>query len=324
MLEETCHRLHPLVSWENIVVVAGQEHASHVRRILPTLPRQNLLLEPCSRNTAPCIGLAALHIQRRCPEAVMIVLPADHAVGNPRAFRLVLKTAVATAREQGGLVTIGLTPTRPETGYGYIRTGLEVEEKRTALWVRSFQEKPSRQQAQRFVASGEYLWNSGMFVFQVSTILQALRQFLPPVYHGLARIVGSQKQKARVLRSEYQRLPSISIDYGVMEKVCQTDSSLRLAVVPGNFGWSDVGSWDALAAFWPKDTEGNAVEGKAVLVDTRGAVVLSPSRLVALVGVADVIVIDAGDAVLVCRRSRAQDVRRVVEELEKRGLRWYL
>ena len=165
MLEETCRRLRPLVPWENIVVVAGQEHASHVRCILPTLPRQNLLLEPCSRNTAPCIGLAALHIQRHCAEAVMIVLPADHAIGNPRAFRMTLKTAVATAREQGCLVTIGVTPNHPETGYGYIRAGAEVAEKRNALWVRSFHEKPSRRQAERFVSSGEYLWNSGMFVF---------------------------------------------------------------------------------------------------------------------------------------------------------------
>lgn len=324
MLEETCHRLRPLVPWGNVVVVAGQEHASHVRCILPALPRQNLLLEPCGRSTAPCIGLAALHIQRRCPEAVIIVLPADHAIGDPRAFRLVLKAAAATAREQECLVTIGVTPTHPETGYGYIRVGAEVEGKRNALWVRSFHEKPSRRQAEQFVASGEYLWNSGMFVFQVSTILQALRQFLPPVYHGLARVVGSQKRKAQALRYEYQRLPSISIDYGVMEKVCQTNTSLRLAVMPGDFGWSDVGSWDALAAFWEKDARGNAVEGKAVLVDTREAVVLSPSRLVALVGVEDVIVIDAGDAILVCRRSQAQEVRRVVEALEKRGLRRYL
>ena len=324
LLEETCRRLRPLVPWENVIVVAGQKHASHVRRILPALPRQNLLLEPCGRSTAPCIGLAALHIQRRCPEAVMIVLPADHAIGDPRAFRLVLRTAIATAREQECLVTIGVTPTHPETGYGYIRTGAEVEGKRNALWVRSFHEKPSRRRAERFITSGEYLWNSGVFVFQVSTILRALRQFLPPVYHGLTRIVGSQRRKVQALRSEYQRLPSVSIDHGVMEKVCQADTPLRLAVVPGDFGWADVGSWDALAAFWQKDAKGNAVEGKAVLIDTHAAVVLSPSRLVALVGVEDVIVIDAGDAVLVCHRSQAQEVRRVVEELEKRGLRRYL
>jgi len=325
MLGETCRRLCPLVLWDNVMVVAGQEHASHVRRILPALSRQNLLLEPCGRNTAPCIGLAALHIQRCCPEAVMVVLPADHAIGNPKAFRLVLKTAIATAREQECLVTIGITPTRPETAYGYIRTGAAVTGKRNALWVRSFHEKPSRRQAERFVSSGTYLWNSGMFVFQVSTILRALRQFLPAVYQGLTRIVGSQNRKGKAsLRAEYQRLPSISIDYGVMEKVCQTSTPLRLAVIPGDFSWSDVGSWDALAAFWEKDARGNAVEGKAVLIDAHNVFVLSSSRLVALVGIKDVIVIDAGDAILVCHRSQAQDVRRVVEELEKRGLRRYL
>jgi mannose-1-phosphate guanylyltransferase len=295
-----------------------------VRRLLPTLPRRNLLLEPCSRNTAPCIGLAALHIRRRCPEAVMLVLPADHAIGNPQAFRLVLKTAVDAAWQQECLLTIGVTPTHAETGYGYIRTGVAVEPKKRVLWVRSFHEKPSRRQAERFVARGEYLWNSGMFVFQVTKILQALRQFLPPIYHGLARVMGLPKQQAQTLRREYQRLPSISIDYGVMEKVCQAGSFLRLAVVPGDFGWSDVGSWDALAAFGQKDAAGNVVEGKAVLIDTRRIVVLSPSRLIALIGVEDLIVIDAGDAILVCRRSQAQEVRRVVAELEKRRLRGYL
>ncbi len=325
MLEETCRRLRPLVPWDNVIVVAGQEHASHVRRLLPALPQQNLLLEPCGRNTAPCIGLAALHIQRRCPEAVMVVLPADHGIGNPKAFLLGLKTAVVTAREKECLVTIGTTPTRPETGYGYIRTGAMVAGKRNALWVRSFHEKPSHRQAERFVSSGAYLWNSGMFVFQVSTILRALRQFLPTVYQGLTRIVRSQNRKGQAsLRAEYQRLPSISIDYGVMEKVCRMSTPLRLAVIPGDFGWSDVGSWDALAAFREKDARGNTVEGKAVLIDAHNAFVLSPSRLVALVGIKDVIVIDAGGATLVCHRSQAQDVRRVVEELEKRGLRRYL
>jgi mannose-1-phosphate guanylyltransferase len=211
--------------------------------------------------------------------------------------------------------------------------------------VRSFHEKPSYDRAKRFVASREYLWNSGIFVFGVSTILRAFGQYLPPLYEGLIRIVEAREPNVNTLRAEYRRLPSISIDHGVMEKVGlgrrrgagerqgrtlgkgstpAREPPLRLAVVPGQFSWSDVGSWDALATFWREDRHGNAVEGEAVLIDTRGAAISSPTRLVALLGMEDVIVIDSGDAVLVCPRWRAQEVRRVVEELEKRGLNRYL
>ncbi len=338
MIEETCLRLRPLVPWDRIFVVAGEEHASEVSRLLPALPPDNLLLEPYGRGTAPCIGFAALHIQDRSPGALMVVLPADHAIGRPRAFRQALRVAISMAREPFYLVALGVAPTRPETGYGYIRVGAKLKGQRgkfRLFEVRSFHEKPSLQKARRFLASGEYLWNSGIFVFRAETLLRALGEFLPLVHKGLTHAFRSMKGGSkRALRRVYRQLPSISIDRGVMEKVGpkshltgglgEGKDSLRLAVVAGDFGWSDVGSWDALAAFWKKDRRGNAIRARAVLVDTDRAVVFSPSRLMALLGVRDIIVVDTEDAVLVCHSSQAQDVRRVVEILAQRGWHHYL
>jgi mannose-1-phosphate guanylyltransferase len=333
MLEDTCRRLRPLVSPKNLLIVAAREHAPHVRRLLPDLPRGNLLLEPFGRGTAPCIGLAALHVERRCPGALLVAVPADHVVEGEAGLRRVIRSALSLAREEDSVVTVGITPTRAEPGYGYIRRGRRVGGRggERAWWVQGFFEKPSRRRAARLVRDGAYLWNSGMFVFRAATALRAMREFLPAVHAELTRAVGAGRERARALRSAYERLPSVSFDRGVMERLCRRGGGVggrsgrrfRAAVVEGDFGWSDVGSWDAIAALGRADGRRNLAAGRAVFVDTRGATVMSSSRLVALVGLEDVIVVDTEDALLVCRRDRGEDVRRVVDELTARGWHAY-
>lgn len=313
MLAETVMRISPPVPRDRVLVVTGRAHAATVRRQLPRLPRRALLIEPEARNTAAAIALAALRVARRTPDAVMAVVPADHAIGDVRAFRRDLTLALKIAARSPVLVTIGLRPARPETGYGYLRLGAPVRGTRgRAACVTAFIEKPSRTRAAALLAQRNVLWNSGIFAWRVTTILDALRAYLPAVVGPLERGAGHH------LATIYPRLPSISIDRGVLER------AERVVAVRGRFPWSDVGSWASLAALWSGDNGRNAVRGLALPIDSRGCLVDSPERLVAILGVDDLVVVDTPDAVLVCRKDRAQDVRLVVEALRRRGLARYL
>jgi mannose-1-phosphate guanylyltransferase len=320
LLAATVGRLPPLAKPKETFVVCGPAHAAAARRMLPKLPEQNFIVEPCARNTAPCVGLAALHVARRDPQGIMAMLPADHHISRPGAFR----DAIAAAAElagRGAIATIGIKPSRPETGYGYLKIGPRVaargrKGKGPAHKVERFVEKPDLVTAARYLADGGYLWNSGIFAFRADVILEEIRRAMPVLGEQLDAIdaafgtPGYKKTLARI----FPECPSISIDYGVMEK------SKRIAVVPADFGWSDVGSFAALPDVRPTDRLGNVAEGDAVVVDSHNAVVIARGgRPVAVVGLDDVIVVDAGDAVLVCRRDRAQDVRQAVEELTRRG-----
>jgi mannose-1-phosphate guanylyltransferase len=288
-----------------------------VRRQLPRLARAQVLAEPVGRNTAPAIALAALRIAKQAPQACMIVVPSDHVIGAGPRFARTMARAVEVAERSGALVTLGIRPTRPETGYGYIRPGARLSgESGGTAWVDAFIEKPSLPRARRLVA-GRAFWNSGMFVWRVDRILDELQRHLPDVLEPLARAVrrGGAGQLARA----YRRIPAVSIDTGVMEH------ATRVAVVPATFPWSDVGSWAAAGELWRRRAPaGNASRGRVIAVDSRGCVVDSPERLVALLGVEDLVVVDTPDAVLVCRVDRAQDVRRVVGELQRQGLGRYL
>ena len=313
LLQATAHRLRGVVPASQILIVTHREHAAEVRRQLPGIPCANVLSEPMGRNTAPCLALAALEIARRAPAATFVCLPADHTIAYPPAFRATLREAFARAQQEHCAVTIGIRPTTPETGYGYIRLGLRLGGR--ASWVRAFVEKPSRARAQRFVASGEYVWNSGMFVWRADTVFGLLDRYLPQMMTALrAAAAQPHRRRREALARAYARLTPVSIDYGIMEKAS------RVLVVVGDFGWSDIGSWTALADI-KVDTRRQA---PVVAVNASRYVVSNPERLVALVGVDDVIVIDTPDALLICRRDCAQDVRRVVDELERRGLRTYL
>lgn len=321
MLAATVARLPPLARLDRTFVVCGPAHARLARRLLPGLPRENLLVEPCARNTAPCVGLAALHVARRDPRGVLVVLPADHHVARPAAFREALAAAAAVA-DQGSICTIGLKPTRPETGYGYLKLGPRLavrgagRRKLQPHKVARFVEKPDAPTAARYLADGAYLWNSGIFAFRADVILEEIERSLPALREQLDLIgaaLGTSRAQ-RVLAKVFPDCPSISIDYGVMEK------SDRIAVVPADFGWSDVGSFAALPEVRPMDARGNVAEGEAFVLDGRDDVVLARGgRPVAVVGLDGVVVVDAGDAVLVCHRDRAQDVRKAVDELKRRG-----
>jgi len=317
LLQETVARVRPLVALECIVVVTGREHAAAVGEQLPELPAANILVEPMGRNTAPCIALAAEWIHRRAPESAMVVMPSDHAIGNASAFRRTLRRAFEVAERGDSLVTLGIKPTHPETGYGYIHAGGAIDHRRPRVCrVARFREKPPPAVARRFVASGQYLWNAGIFVWRAATIRSCLQRHLPQVTAALAKVRFSTGS-TRVAATVYRGLPSVSIDVGVMEPASRARDT-EVAVVQCDCGWSDVGSWAALPAVWGRDRHGNAARGSTVLLESSGMTVYAATRLVATLGVRDLVVVETPDAVLVCPARRAQDVRLVVDALRRR------
>jgi mannose-1-phosphate guanylyltransferase len=317
LIAATLRRLAPLVPPERVWIATGMRLVEGTAAALPSVPRAHFLAEPLPRNTAPCIGWASATIQRLDPDAIVAVLPADHFIGDEPAFRAVLARAIEVAAD-GWLTTIGIVPTRPETGYGYIEVGDAIGEGAHA--VRRFVEKPTREKAESFVAGGQHLWNAGMFFFRASVMQGAIAAHLPALAEGLARIdaAAGGADEARALAEVFPTLPSISIDHGVMEK------AQRIAVVPGSFDWNDVGSWQVTWEMSTHDGNGNAVPAGTVAVDARNNLVRDmstggSSKRWALVGVSDLVIVETDDAVLVIPRERAQDVRLVVDALNARG-----
>jgi mannose-1-phosphate guanylyltransferase len=317
LIAETVARLHGIAAAKDVLCVCGKLHASAAQK-LAGLRKANVLIEPVARNTAPALALASVHVAARAPKGVIIALPADQHIGAPGKFREVLLEAVQVA-EQGRIVTIGLTPTRAETGYGYIQLGGPLTGR--AREAKAFVEKPDAETARRYVASGEYLWNGGIFVFRADVMLEALARHMPQMAPGLEALrgaVGTQRYRG-VLARTFKAWPSISIDYAVAEK------SPNMAVIPGDFGWSDVGSFAAISEIRDKDAQGNVVSGNgALVIDASGCVVLAGDRPVAVIGLKDIVVVDAGDAVLVVPKEKSQDVRKAVEGLKARRLERYL
>ncbi|MBN2495317.1 MAG: mannose-1-phosphate guanylyltransferase [Deltaproteobacteria bacterium] len=315
MLRATAERVLPLCGWERLLVVASRSHARPIRRILPELPAGNLLIEPCPRNTAPAVGLASLAVHMRDPDGYLAVLPSDHIIRPAGSFRGLLRAAFRAARS-GALVTLGVRPTRAETGYGYIRVGTRLSEvhRKPVFDVRGFTEKPDRRRAAQYLRSGDYYWNSGMFIFRADAILGAVAAFMPGLHAGLEEIRHAPRRARRqVMERVFEQTESISIDYGVMEK------SSEIVMLPWEHDWSDVGSWAALPGVLSCDRSGNTLEGDTLAVDCRGCVIRSSERLVSCVGLRDLIVVETADAVLVCPIDQAQAVRRIVEKLERQG-----
>jgi mannose-1-phosphate guanylyltransferase len=319
LIAETVRRLESLVSPDRVLVATNRDLVAATRKALPALPAEAFLGEPIARNTAPCIGWAASIVLRRDPDAVVMVLPSDHHIADEPGFRDVLSQALKSAAS-GVITTVGIAPTRPDTGYGYIELGEELGP-RLRRGVR-FVEKPDRPRAEEYVASGRFVWNSGMFFFRAAQMLDEIRTHLPALAEGLDRIEAAAKRGAQAEAEETERVfstvPSVSIDTGVMEKV------ERLHVIPANFGWSDLGSWESAWELADKDADGNAANGQAVMVDAQRNLLLDlrtsgPKRVMAAVGVDDLCIIETDDALLVIPRSRSQDVRAVVEELSRRG-----
>jgi mannose-1-phosphate guanylyltransferase len=319
LITETLARLRGVSTVKQSFVVCGQRHAKLVAKTLPALPKANVIVEPEARNTAPAIALATARVAQLDPEGIIVVVPSDQHVADVPAFTASLNEAIALART-GVIVTLGIAPTRPETGYGYIKQG-EALKSPTAKRVAAFVEKPDRATAESYLAQGTYLWNAGIFVFSARAMLEALAAHLPSSTAPLKAIRAAlgTKKAAAVLKREWKKLPAISIDYAVAEKAS------NIAVVPSACGWSDVGSFNALPEVRPADANGNVVSGALpFVIDSRGCVVLGGARPIAVVGMTDVVVVDAGDAILVLPKDRSQDVRKVVEALKARKLAGYL
>ncbi|MBI5119128.1 mannose-1-phosphate guanylyltransferase [Candidatus Poribacteria bacterium] len=322
MIQETVERLEPLVDGYHTIVVVGDIHFKEIDQQLALVPTENIIIEPEGKNTAPCIGLAAVHIRAREKDAVMVVLPSDHLVRNDGRFRKTISAAAEVAKRANCLVTIGIEPSVPETGYGYIQVGEKVEEVdgEDVYKTVAFTEKPVLAMAKKFLKSGDYLWNSGMFVWTVDAILEEIKFLLPDLYEGLTKIEAAigKKNEKKVIEEVYRSLQPESIDYGILEK------AKNVHLLKGNFGWNDIGSWAAMEQFWPKDKDGNFLDAEVVSIESTGNIIHSTKKLVAVIGLKNIVIIETDDALLVCPKERAPEVRRVVEELKKRGLDAYL
>ena len=319
MLQLTVERIRPLVELEDVYIATNRDYKELVLRQLPGLPEENVLCEPVGRNTAPCIGLGAVHMERKYGDAVMIVLPSDHLIKYNAMFLNTLSDACQVAQEGENLVTMGITPDAPETGYGYIKFR-QGETLGRAFAVEKFVEKPNLETAKEYLSTEQYLWNSGMFVWKVSTILENLKAHLPQVYLGLRKIgeaLGTRQEEA-ALEAEFAAFPSESIDYGVMEK------AENIYTIPGTFGWDDVGSWLAVGRIQSSNEFGNVISGRVVAVNTRNSIIQGADKLIALVGMSDVIVVDTADALLICEKDSAGDIKKVLENLRISNQEQYL
>lgn len=312
MIQHTVERIKSLVSIQDVFVVTNKDYESLVKEQLNGLPEENILLEPAARNTAPCVGLAAAYIRKKHEDAVMLVLPSDHLIKFNGIFINTLKDAIQVAEEGTNMVTIGITPNYPETGYGYINFGDEKAGANNVYQVERFVEKPNLQRAKEYLESGKYLWNSGMFVWKTSTILAQFEKYLPVMYQGLLKIeeaIGSS-QEVEVLEKEFNDFESESIDYGIMEKAS------NIYTLPGSFGWDDVGSWLALERFNRTNEDGNVVSGNVISINTKNAIVQGSDKLIATIGVENLIIVDTEDAMLICAKDSTQDVKKVIENLK--------
>lgn len=314
MIQETVRRIRELTDPGHIFIITNSLCAPAIGEQLPEIPAANIIVEPEGRNTAPCIGLAALFVDRLDPEGVMLVLPSDHVIGDEPEFRRLLAQGAEVAQKTEGIVTLGITPDRPETGYGYIAMGVSSPRYPGVFTVERFEEKPNKEKAAQFFQSGRYLWNGGIFIWKVSTIRQLIARLMPGLDRGLAVIesaIGSDTYE-QTLAEEYGKFEKISVDYGIMEKAPE------VYVIPSEIGWDDVGSWSALARLMPKDDQGNAAVGRYIGIDSSGNIISNPTKLVAMLGIDDLIVVETEDGILVAKKEREQEIRSILVELRKR------
>lgn len=311
MIQLTVDRIRPLVELEDIYIATNRNYKELVKEQLPGIPEENILCEPVGRNTAPCIGLGAVHIAHKYDDAMMLVLPSDHLIKFNNMFLNAIRNACQVAEEGDNLVTLGITPNYPETGYGYIKFDPHSMEG-NAYTVERFVEKPTLEVAKEYLATEEYLWNSGMFIWKVSSILKNIEKHISQVYAGLQRIQAAiaTDQQEQILEEEFVQMPSISIDYGVMEK------AEHIFTIPGTFGWDDVGSWLAVERIKKSNESGNVVTGNVITVDTSNCIIQGENKLIAAVGLEDLVIVDTTDAVLICEKDKVSEIRKVIENLK--------
>jgi mannose-1-phosphate guanylyltransferase len=322
LLQTTAGRVRPLIRQDCIYVVTNDRYFDKITEQLPDLPPENLIIEPEARETAAGIGLAAIKLAKRDPDAVMAVLPSDHFIGVEQDFRRCLSWAAEFARNHKMLVTFGIRPTEPKTGYGYIKMDrlLVNDNGRRSYHVAEFTEKPDFDRALRFLQSGKYLWNSGMFVWKVQTILHAYRRHMPEMYEQLSYIYEhlDTPEEREVIRETYGKLEKLSVDYAIMEK------APNVAVIPADFAWDDVGSWRSVERFLTQDKSGNIVNGLHVGIDTRKCIIESEDLLIATIGVRDLLIVQSDRSILVADKERDQEIKDLVRRIEKRDLREFL
>lgn len=319
MINETIDRIAGVADRKDIFIVTNEaQMPKMVKAVAGRVTEDHILAEPAARNTAACIGYAAMEILKKYGDGIMCVFPSDHFVKNQEEFTRILGLAVEAAEREDKLITLGITPTFPSTGYGYIR--FDRSAPGVAKQVLEFKEKPDEETAKRYLTSGEYSWNSGMFVWKASTILEKFKELLPEIYACLEKIGAAMNtaEEARTIAEVYPTIPSISIDYGILEK------SSDVLVISAEFGWNDVGSWDNLGVLYEEDENGNVLAGNQLNIDTKNCISYSGKRLIATVGVENLIIVETEDAVLVCDKSRAQDVKRIVDQLKAEGREEYL
>ena len=321
LIQSTVRRISLIVPVGNTYIVTNQKQMEPINFQLHALTDESwdnrFILEPEARNTAPAVGLAAIYLKNLNPKAIMIVLPSDHIIKDSDKFCRALLTAAKTASE-GYMVTIGIKPDKPETGYGYIKCGRKIKD--GVYNALGFKEKPDKEIAGEYLKEGDYYWNSGMFVWKADTILRAIKKYMPALYEGLVKIektLGSGKEET-VKRSVFSKLQPESIDYGVLEK------AKNVAIVPADMGWSDVGSWHALEYILPRNSNNNVKQGNIISIDSKNSIFYCGKRVVGAIGLDDMIVVDTADATLICPKNRAQDVRKIVDILKERGAEEYV
>jgi mannose-1-phosphate guanylyltransferase len=322
LLQSTIKRFLNFTETNNIYVVSGKSQATVLEQQTTMLPKQNLIYEPIGKNTLPCIGLAAMFAEKDNPDGIMVVTPSDHLIENDKLFEETVLAAVKIADERDGIVTIGITPTYPATGYGYVQTAENItgQAKIKQYKVERFVEKPNEETASNYLAQGGFYWNSGLFVFKISVFLDAVEQFAPALYADLRKIQADLGNPSfdETLDKIYRAVQSISVDYGIMEH------AKNIYLVEGNFVWNDLGSWESVYLTSEKDENGNAVAGESIIIDSKNSYVYSETGLIALVGLDDVIVVQDGNTTLVCKRDKAEDIKKVVDRLKAENKNEYL
>ncbi|WP_151733822.1 mannose-1-phosphate guanylyltransferase [Paenibacillus tengchongensis] len=322
MIQQSIARLEKLIDISQIFIVTNELYAELIKAQIPHLPHENIIIEPVGRNTAPCIGLASIIIEERYPDSTMVVIPSDHIIENEDGFIKILQTAVEVAQDNSNLVTLGIQPTYPETGYGYIESSNQsrILNDLSVHKVNKFVEKPNLETAQSYLDSGNFYWNSGIFVWKINTIRSYIQELMPEMHdilESMKTAFGTEDCEA-VIRSEFLKMPDQSIDYGIMEKVS------NIYVIPCVFGWDDVGSWTALDRISELDENGNVIKGNILNLDTKHCIIESNGKLIATLGVENLIIVDTEDVTLICSKDKAQEIKLLLKELRMQKLEQYL
>ncbi|AZR73785.1 mannose-1-phosphate guanylyltransferase [Anoxybacter fermentans] len=322
MIQATVRRVAKIFPAEKIYIVTNSEFAPRIYNEIPEIPKENVLIEPFRRDTAACVGLAAVKISLSDPEEVMVVLPSDHYIGDETEFAKTLEIAVELAKEKDCLTTLGIKPTRPETGYGYIKIGerLSLDVDKPIYRVKEFTEKPDLKLAREFYTRSDYFWNSGIFIWKINVILDHISSFLPHLYQGLMKIKNAMgtKKEEEVLKEEYSTFIPISIDYGIMEKASE------VYMVLASFVWDDMGNWAALERIMKSDKDGNIVMGFHLGYDTKNCIISNNDKFIATLGIENLIIIETEDVILICNKNRAQEVKDLRELIKSKSLDKFL